>query len=108
MCPDSLANEVRLWKKKLPLAPWAQPVSARLAGVTKRLNRTLEELTTAVEQEAEKRPQGAAADDPSWRGTRHGVGSVAYEVMPVHQTLGCDIGEGSRNHRSYVLFSWEW
>jgi len=62
-------NEGRRWKtklwsaqgraelEKLPLAPWASRRRQELFELLDRLHPTIEELTTAVEQEARKRPE---------------------------------------------------
>ena len=62
-------NEGKRWKKKLwseqgraelekfQLAPWASRRRQDLSELLDRLNPTIEELTTAVEQEAKKRPE---------------------------------------------------
>ena len=62
-------NEGKRWKKKLwreqgraelekfQLAPWASRRRQDLAELLDRMNPTIEELTTAVEQEAKKRPE---------------------------------------------------
>jgi transposase len=62
-------NEGKRWKKKLwreqgraelekfQLAPWASRRRQDLTELLDRLNPTIEELTTAVEQEAKKRPE---------------------------------------------------
>jgi transposase len=62
-------NEGKRWKKRLwreqgraelekfQLAPWASRRRQDLTGLLDRLNPTIEELTTAVEQETKKRPE---------------------------------------------------
>src|SRR6202522_1245927 len=64
-------NEGQRWKKKLwseqgraqleklPLAPWASRRRQELLELLDRLNPTIEELTSAAEQEAKKRPEVA-------------------------------------------------
>jgi transposase len=76
-------NEGYRWKKKLwseqgraqleklALAPWASRRRQELLELLDRMNPTIEELTTAVEQEARNRPD---VNDPSWRGPAYGTG----------------------------------
>ena len=77
-------NEGYRWKKKLfseqgrgqleklALAPWASRRRQELLELLDRLHPTIEELTAAAEQEAKKRPEVAALDDPSWCGPAYG------------------------------------
>jgi hypothetical protein len=77
-------NEGKRWKQKLwseqgraafeklPLGFWASRRRQELLELLGRMNPTIEELTTAVEREAKKRPD-AAVDDASWRGSAYGT-----------------------------------
>ena len=66
------SEQGRAQLEKLSLATWASRRRQDLLELLDRMNPTIEELTAAVEREAQKATRSAAADDASWRGSAYG------------------------------------
>ncbi len=70
---EGVRRKKALWSKSgraqlesFVLSPWASRRRQDLLEVLDRSNPTIDELSTAVEQEAKKRPEALLADDASW------------------------------------------
>jgi len=83
---EGLRCKKRLWREKgrqqmesFRLAPWASRRRQDLLELLDRLNPTITELSPAIEQQAEKRPEVWRTDDPSSRRSAKRIAAWFYD-----------------------------